>query len=194
MITPLPAIEQVRKDGSEPIHTSGVPLRYTLGDFWAWSTSDLVSNVTRGRFAEFLVAAALGIDLSGVRAEWDSYDLITSSGVRIEVKSAAYLQSWSQSTFSKILWRIPRTRAWDPFTNTYASEPVRQADVYVFALLHHKDKATLDPLDTSQWSFFVVDASVVDAKAPTQSSISLASLRNMVGDPVSFSALSGKIP
>ena len=36
------------------------------------------------------------------------------------------------------------------------SQPVRQADVYVFAVLAHKDKTTVDPLDLSQWEFYVV--------------------------------------
>lgn len=35
----------------------------------------LVSNATRGRLAEFIVAAGLKIDTSGVRDEWAASDL-----------------------------------------------------------------------------------------------------------------------
>jgi len=67
------------------------------------SLSDLVSNATRGRLAEFIVAQALNVDTSGVRDEWAAYDLLTSSGIKVEVKSAAYLQSWAQRRHSNIL-------------------------------------------------------------------------------------------
>ena len=80
------------KTGQEEIHADGEGLGSNLLSFWRWSTSDLVSNVTRGRLAEFIVAKALGISTDGVGNEWDAYDLETKDGVKIEVKSAAYLQ------------------------------------------------------------------------------------------------------
>ena len=56
-----------------------------------------MDNTARGTLAEFLVAAALGL-LDTPRLEWDSYDLKTRTGVTIEVKSAAYIQSWKQDS------------------------------------------------------------------------------------------------
>ena len=50
------------KTGNEPLTIQGEALNSTLLDFWRWSVSDLVSNATRGIFAEFLVAKALGIN------------------------------------------------------------------------------------------------------------------------------------
>jgi hypothetical protein len=50
------------------------------------TASDLVSNSTRGVLAEFIVARALGLD-TGVRTEWQAFDLETASGKKIEVKS-----------------------------------------------------------------------------------------------------------
>jgi len=32
----------------------------TVGDFWSWAYSDMLSNVIRSVYAEFLVASALG--------------------------------------------------------------------------------------------------------------------------------------
>lgn len=93
MSTELPRVKLARKTGPEPFHANGTAVGCDLLDFWQWSTSDLVSNVTRGRLAEYIVARALGLDTNGVRNEWAAFDLQTESGVKIEVKSAAFIQS-----------------------------------------------------------------------------------------------------
>lgn len=190
---PLPPIVVTRKTGHEPLHANGQALTFTLADFWAWSVSDIVSNATRGILTEFIVATALGVDVTGVRNEWDAFDLTTPSGVKVEVKSAAYIQSWYQTRLSIISWLTPRTRAWDAETNKQSHESRRQADVYVFALLHHQDKATIDPLDTSQWGFFVLPTRVLDARTRSQHSITLSSLRALVGPPLTYFELSAGV-
>lgn len=164
--------------GDEPIHDDGVPLGPRLCDFWRWSTSDLVSNVVRGIFAEFLIAHALGIDTSGVRDSWAAFDLLTPDGIRVEVKSAAYVQSWWQRRLSPVSFGVRRTRAWSEETGL-AAEAARQADVYVFALLAHADKASIEPLNVEQWRFFVVPTAVLNARTRSQHSITLASLRRL---------------
>jgi hypothetical protein len=88
-----------RKSGDEPFHAAGRPIGAELGDFWRWAFSDLTSNALRGVLAEYLVARALGAD-RGARTEWDACDVCAPDGTRIEVKSAAYLQSWSQRILS----------------------------------------------------------------------------------------------
>jgi len=175
----LPRLSVLPKTGDEPLHLNGRPLGPRLVDFWRWSASDLVSNVARGVFAEFLVAHALGIDTSGVRDGWAAFDLVTADGIRIEVKSAAYVQSWWQRRLSPITFSVRRARAWDPETGSTTSGPVRQADVYVFALLAHRDKATVEPLNVDQWRFFVVPTAVLDARTRSQHSITLNSLRRI---------------
>ena len=159
---------------------------YTVLDFWSWSASDLVSNATRGCLAEFIVAKALGISTIDVRDEWAAYDLITPDGVKIEAKSAAYVQSWAQKRHSPIQFVTPKTRAWDPDTNLQATEAKRQADVYVFALLAHKDKATVDPLDLGQWRFYVLPTVTLDSRTRSQHSITLKTLDRICGDPVAY--------
>ncbi len=52
----------------------------------------------------------------------------------------------------------------------------RHADVYVFCLLDHKDRATVDPLNVDQWRFFVLATRVLDAKVGTQRRIALKPL------------------
>lgn len=63
--------------------------------------SDLLHNAFRGQLAEFLVSRALGCE-AATRPGWDEYDLLTPDGVPVEVKSAAYLQSWEQARPSTI--------------------------------------------------------------------------------------------
>jgi hypothetical protein len=128
-----------------------------------------------------LVAQALRI-ADGVRVEWNAYDLRTTKGLKIEVKSAAYLQSWAQKALSVISFDIAPTRSWDAETNELAAETRRQADLYVFALLSHCDKQTLDPLDVSQWEFFLLPRTMLDTRLPTQKQLSLSGLLKL--DPV----------
>src|SRR5207248_1082121 len=125
---------------------------------------------------EFLVAQALGI-ADGERADWDAYDLRSRGGATIEVKSAAYLQTWAHKTLSVISFDIAPTRFWDAATNEMAPESRRQADLYVFALLKHQDKKTLDPMDVAQWVFFALPTAVLNARLPAQKQLGLVGLR-----------------
>ena len=170
----FPALETSRKTGDENFVASGNPLNITLLDFWKWSVSDLVSNATRGILAEFLVASALGCS-AGVRNEWDAFDILFD-GTKIEVKSAAYLQSWAHAKLSNIIFTIRPTIAWDSQTNKIYLSPRRQADIYVFCLLKHQNKETLDPMDLDQWEFYVLSAKLLDEKLTMQKTISLARL------------------
>lgn len=162
-------------------------------DFWRWSASDLLSNATRGRFAEYLVAKALGISTDGVRDEWAPYDLVLPGGYGVEVKSAAYLQTWGHAELSKIMFKVRPSRSWDPETNVLSELPQRSAAVYVLALLKHQDKATVDPLEVEQWSFFVLPRSFFDKRKRSQSSITLASLKNEAPPAVSWFELRHRV-
>jgi len=166
-----PAIEIKKKTGNEQFLNAGSDV-CTLRDFWAWAYSDLVGNTERGKLAEFIVAMALGIT-EGISVSWDKYDLLSKEGIRIEVKTSAYLQSWDQQSLSKISFGIQPTYGWDSVTNEYDTEQKRQSDVYVFCVLKHKDQATLNPLDLSQWDFYVLSTAVLNKVAPRQKTISL---------------------
>lgn len=185
----LGPIEQRRREGHDPFHVEGRPLGFDLVSFWQWSSSDVVSNVTRGVLAEYLVAQALGVARDSVREEWASYDLRALDGTPVEVKSAAYIQSWHQDQLSRITFRVPKTRAWDKDSNQQSEHTRRQADVYVFALLAHPHQRTLEPLDVSQWEFFAVPTIALDHRKRSQHSITLPSLRTLSGESISFSGL-----
>lgn len=189
MTKKLPKRVAERRTGAECFSQGSVELPLTLQDFWCWSTSDLLNNTTRGVLAEFLVATALQVSTSGVRDPWAAYDLETSDGIRIEVKSSAYLQAWAQKRPSTIVFNVPKTRAWSADTNELAKERVRQAHVYVFALLHHELKETVNPLDLSQWFFFVLPTATLAARTRSQHSITLKTLQSLSGGPVTFDRL-----
>jgi len=181
------------KTGQETFHANARSLGLTLSDFWRWSLSDLVSNATRGRLAEFIVANALGISTRGVRDEWSAFDLQTPEGLKVEVKSAAYVQTWYQSSLSKISFRTPKTRAYDPNTNQLDFGAKRQADVYVFAVLAHRDKSTIDPLNVDQWEFYVIPTTTLDARTRSQYGITLPTLGRLSGGPVTYAELRSKV-
>lgn len=175
----LTQIKATPKNGDEKLSYEGKESDNSLLDFWKWSVSDILSNATRGRFAEFVVGTAIDLNPEDLRDEWDAYDLTSKDGIKIEVKSAAYIQSWNQNDYSKISFSIRKARFWDAQTNMRQAEARRHADIYVFCLLNHKDQATIDPLKLEQWEFYVMPTFELDNYRRSQSSITLKSLRNI---------------
>jgi len=114
-----------------------------------------------------------------VRKGWAAWDLTTPGGVRVEAKSAAYLESWAQKELSKMSFSTPRTLAWDADGGGFAGGARRHAQVYVFALLAYTDKATVDPLDLDQWAFCVLPTAVLDGRTRSQHLITLKTLEGL---------------
>ncbi|HNT53209.1 MAG TPA: hypothetical protein PKG95_00765 [Anaerolineaceae bacterium] len=189
----LDRISIKRKTGTERFHANGQEFDFDLLSFWQWVDSDLVNNALRGELAEYIVARALHLDTSQPREGWAAYDLETPSGIKIEVKSAAYLQSWHQNRMSDIMFKVPKTRYWDAATNRQAKEKQRQADVYVFALLAHQDKQTIDPLNIDQWVFYVLPTAVLNERKRSQYGITLKSLVELCGRSLTFSQLQAAV-
>lgn len=165
----LKALEFTKKTGSEEIIGHD---KTNLMDFWRWAYSDIVGNTERGALAEYLVALACGVD-DKIRISWDTYDLELKNGIKVEVKSSAYLQTWKQKSLSKPIFSIRETLAWDYIENVYLNEIKRHADIYVFALLAHTDKTTINPLDTTQWEFYVLNTKLINKLIKQSKQISL---------------------
>lgn len=163
-------------NGTEEFTLHGSSAGITIKDFWSWAYSDLLNNTFRGVLAEFLVYSSMSniVPPTQMRIDWMPFDLTSPSGHRIEVKSAAYLQSWEQDYYSKILFDIAPKRAWSP-TDGYSVEVKRNSDLYVFCLYTalSRNKSILD-LDL--WEFYVLATSVLNEKTPLQKGISLPSL------------------
>ncbi len=151
--------------------------RFTL-DFLDYSTSKLLALNFRGNVALHIVTYAIGITNNAYYWFENDYlynGLITRNSLKIEVKSAAYLRSWKQDKLSKILFDVQPTENWvEPDKKNTKTK--RQSDVYVFCLLAHKDKSTVDPLDVSQWDFYILDTKVLNDKALLQKKITLSFL------------------
>ncbi len=188
----LAAINTKPLDGNTPFIDGLNSLDFNLYHFWQWGFSNITDNTIRGIIAEYLVAQAVG-STQKVRETWASYDLIDANGITIEVKSAAYLQSWVQKSYSPISFKCRETYGWDSSTNIYDTNKARQAQVYVFAVLTHKCKDTLNPLDVSQWQFYVISTNKLNLVLRNQQSISLTTLKKMVDKPISYPELNEAI-
>ncbi len=169
----LDAIKFTKKTGDEIF--IGDKHNRTLLEFWKWAYSDLVGNTERGSIAEYLVAIACDIDET-VRISWDTYDLTLKNGIKIEVKSSGYIQTWKQKRLSIPIFNISQTKAWDYTNNLFETEKKRHADLYVFALLAHLDKKTINPLDTSQWEFYILNTKTLNKEMKNTKQITLKRL------------------
>lgn len=129
-------------------------------------------NNVRGYLAEFLVARA--VDATLPRTEWDAFDVLTPDGVKVEVKSSAYLQVWDQRRLSKIVFTGLRGRIWSP-QDGEATDATFNADVYVFCLQTATSHEHYDALDVSQWVFHVLPRTVLEQL--NLQSIALSTLR-----------------
>ena len=163
---------------STPFTYKDKPTSFSVLDFWVWMASDVLNNSLRGLVAEYIVSQATGA-CAPVRVEWDPVDIKTPEGIKIEVKSAAYLQSWHQDRPSAISFRIAKTLPWDPKTNQYGKKQVRNADVYVFCVLVHLDDQTINPLELTQWVFYILPTSTLDSTLGDQKTVSLSRLKEL---------------
>lgn len=184
----LNALTVTPKTGDDRFTHQGQDVGANLLGFWRWACSDLLGNVMRGVLAEYIVGLALGCVDGGVRPEWNATDLCFQ-GCRVEVKSSASLQSWSQTKLSPIKFDIEPKTGWHAETNTYATERKRQADVFVFCVLTHTDKTTVNPLDLTQWDFYILSTNQLNAAVGEQKSITLGSLRQLNPKKASFADL-----
>lgn len=187
----LNAIETEKKSGQEPFTFNEKSLPENVLSFWQWSSSGLLTNALRGVLAEFIVASAIDV-LDIPREEWDAYDLVTKEGLKIEIKSSSYIQSWRQYKLSKISFGIQPTLVWEDM-NKRSKQPKRQADVYVFCVLSHKSKDTVNPLNLNQWDFYILDTEILNTKIPTQKTITLSSLLELEPVKVKYNDLKNEI-
>ncbi len=173
-----PAINHDFLTGDETmVNNQGQEVR-TMKEYWSWAHSDLIGNTERGQLAEYIVACALGIE-KNARVEWDRYDLLSAEGIAIEVKTSGYIQTWEQKELSTPQFGVQPTFGWNSKTNEYDTEKKRQSDVYVFCLHKHSDQGTINPLDMSQWDFYILPTKVLNEKVPFQKTISLNGIKKL---------------
>jgi hypothetical protein len=140
-------------------------MNISLGEFWSWAYSNLLSNLVRGVFAEYIVAHTLGIT-DRPRIDWNAFDL-SYRGKRIEVKASAYLQSWPQKTRSRIGFDIRPKISWDAETGKSLLTAARSADCFVFCLYQETELSGRTPmavLDMQRWCFYVASVLELEEK------------------------------
>ena len=183
-------MQQKKLDPSTPIVHMG---DLTLGDFWSWAYSDLLSNGNRSVFAEFIVGIALGATATP-RREWDAVDLRYGDKA-IEVKASAYTQSWAPSVKpSPIRFDIGKKLGWDAATNTSGTMPARAADCYVFCLHNERDReqALARILDVASWEFYVVATPELERLYKDQKSLQLSRLLSHCA-PVTYDSIKAAV-
>lgn len=155
----------------------------TVCDFWQWSFSNLMQNTTRGILAEYIVASLLGID-NEVRDPWFPYDLRLPNGPTIEIKTMSCLQAWKQKQLSKPTVVIRPTRAWNPNTGEINKEKTFNADLYIICYFKATKLESANPLDLSQWQFYVFTKKELIRLLEGRKSISLTYLEKKEKKPL----------
>lgn len=148
--------------------------------------SDILSNRNRSIFAEFIVGSALGV-VDTPRTEWDCVDHRYNRQT-IEVKSAAYVQSWVQEKLSTISFDIGKKTPWYAETNTWGTESIRSADCYVLCLYTETDVKRANVLNLDDWEFYILSAKTINREFKDQKRVALSRIMR-VCDPVAYDGL-----
>lgn len=194
-----------------------IGLEGSASDFWRWALSDWQSARTRAQLAEYYVRRALGLQ-NEQAPEWEYVDIHMQNGTKIEVKSASLIQPqikeltrpsfdikiremvwinerqntpWEIQQLAKrenAQWRQEKGGGW------LISEPPRRwADCYVFCVVNSTDLNAYNPLDISQWDFYVLATHKINERFRDQKTVSLNRLEQEGVTPVTFVALKAEI-
>ena len=178
-------------NGDEKLINDGKYMPYTMQNFWQWAYSNILHNMQRGTFAEFIVRCALEDGNIPTRSETgtgtEPYDLegpiIKSTGkaARVEVKSAAFVQAWDIKHPDRANFSIAPAKIPDE-TGDYPALADRQRnnDLYVFTLYTATDRRR-NILDLSWWEFYVLPTYKIEADPQLckQKTISLKRVREL---------------
>lgn len=167
----LPRVSSRRLEPSEVL--PGLNARVV--DFWQWAYSDVLENIQRAFFAEYLVAVALEVT-DARRTGWLGFDL-EYRGLKIEVKSSAFLQAWNQRELSAPGFGIGPKQQLDADGIAYDGDPRYVADLFVFCLFADKDAETANVLDSTRWEFYVVETPTLRERCHNRKRLSLKDLR-----------------
>jgi len=166
----------------------------SLLDFWSWAFGDLCDDDVKGIFAEWMVARLLDLPAPR-RISWANNDLVTRSGIGIEVKASAYWQSWKRINqngelkvdaedvdHAKAKIRFGGLRARDSVSPALQTGGTRglKSQLYVFCFQKHWRAAGWDAWQLDQWDFYVLDREQLEREG-VGNSISLAKLKRLCG-------------
>ncbi|MBP3668687.1 MAG: hypothetical protein J6J26_03840 [Bacteroides sp.] len=187
--------------GNEKLILHGEELPYSMLDFWQWAYSSILLNMNRGTFAEFIIKCALqshGFNPDvPEKTGMEPFD-VTGPTIpslnrysRIEVKSAAYIQVWSDKPSDKATFGIaPAILPNESGDYQLSSPKQRNNDLYVFCIYTAKSK-DCNILDLQWWEFYVYPTYKIDEDTvlSKQKTISLAKIRKLGIQPCGFDNL-----
>lgn len=172
-----------RREPHTPLRGPGGEEIARLGDFWTWAYADADAEAEPGTMPEYLVELALGRTPSrrwGARNTGEAarrQELLDS--LAIEVRGASEVPSLARTGAANITFSL-------------ANRPA--VDAWVFALLAHTDAQTVDPLDATQWAFFVVPDVFLELAHPRSRSITLTQLAaTPFGAPLAWESLADAV-
>ncbi len=171
-----PGIRQ--KSGYEYFFNKEIEFNLCIIDFWRWALSNLSGGSTLKMLGEFIVTSALNRDIE-MRNEVDVYNLKTENDKKIGVLSASHLQTWSKNGLPNISYTNNPCFKWDDNFPMQSSERLRLVELFVFCLLQHRNEHTLNPVDISQWTFFVIDTNLLQNSLIDKKGIKLSKLKEL---------------
>lgn len=133
----------------------------------------IIQNNLRGFYIEYMVAELLAPNWHHCGDDWASWDLVSETGTRLEIKQSAAVQSWAAPDTPARSPRFSIARKNGHFEGAkWNALSGRPADVYCFAW-HQRTDALADQRDPAQWEFYVIPSDAL----PEQKSISLKTVR-----------------
>lgn len=168
-----------------PFVNGGESLGMTMLDFWKYQYSNIFD--LQDSIAEFIVGKALGIDEPMNRDGWTLWDIEykyknIERPIRIEIKETGYYHSWQNKIVNG---RISNRRtfgihrAYTKYKDS-STKLERQNDIYIFCLNIGINEEDSNPLEMTNWEFYVIPTSVINYNCtPTQKSISLGKVMKL---------------
>lgn len=171
-----------------------VGLDRSVDEFRRWVLSDWTSPTTRALLAEYFVRCALGCE-NELPQDWDYVDIILKSGKTIEIKASAFLQPAGDGELKETIPSFDiKEKKWAWSNELWgwkppSEPPKRWADCYVFCLVNMESREAYNPLDVSQWEFFVLPTSRINETLGRQKTVAVGRLQQEGFRSVTFSGL-----
>ena len=175
--------------GNECFTLKGKDTDLTMLEFWRWHFSEIFD--LQGKIAEYIVGKALDLKEAQNVGIWTLFDIMYR-GKRIEVKETSYYHAWQTDEERKSEQRVfGITKAYDDYTKK-DSLLRRQNDIYIFCLNTGKTKSTSNPLELSNWKFYVISTNTINEKCGDNKSITLSKVEKLAKE-TDFSTLKSTV-
>lgn len=149
----------------------------------------LVENRWRGDLVEQIVANSLkGTGWTICSGDWNSWDFIHESKVKLQVKQSARLQTWGISPTNGRFGIAPAKGFYEGQKYIPLDRPRRLSKIYVFAYHGEANVEVADHWNIDQWKFVVAS----EASLPADSK-SVAICEVMAGTQLDAADLCGAI-